>query len=117
MNLFFGSGILTTPGIIMNDEMDDFSSADRSNAFGFPPSKANFIAPGKRPLSTMTPTIVESPTGQLEVVVGGSGGSRIVVRTFWLMFVFFCLVFSIGWLADWSGAGAAAASGGRRKRG
>jgi gamma-glutamyltranspeptidase/glutathione hydrolase len=63
-------------GIFLNDEMDDFAaSTTASNAYGLIGSKANAVAPRKRPLSTMTPTFVEGPNGIL--VIGTPGGSRI----------------------------------------
>ena len=77
LNIFFGSAFMPAgTGIVLNDEMDDFSAAvDVSNAYGLAGSKANAIAPGKRPLSSMSPTFVEGPRGVL--VTGTPGGSRI----------------------------------------
>jgi gamma-glutamyltranspeptidase/glutathione hydrolase len=65
----------------MNNEMNDFSIPHVSNAFGFVPSPSNFIRPGKRPLSSITPVIAEYPNGTLYVVVGAAGGSRIITAT------------------------------------
>jgi gamma-glutamyltranspeptidase/glutathione hydrolase/leukotriene-C4 hydrolase len=79
VNLSFGSGIMDTKtGIIFNDAQDDFSSVGVANAFGFSPSAANFIAPGKRPLSSITPAIIEDKDGNLKMIVGASGGSVII---------------------------------------
>lgn len=77
LNVFFGAGFMPPgTGIVLNDEMDDFSVAlDASNIYGLAGSKANAIAPGKRPLSSMSPTFVEGPRGVL--VTGTPGGSRI----------------------------------------
>lgn len=77
INLSFGSGYMAPgTGVMLNDEMDDFAaSATASNAYGLIGSKANEVAPRKRPLSTMTPTFVTGPNGVL--VIGTPGGSRI----------------------------------------
>lgn len=77
LNVFFGAAFMPPgTGIVLNDEMDDFSAGvDVSNAYGLAGSKANAIAPGKRPLSSMSPTFVEGPRGVM--VTGTPGGSRI----------------------------------------
>ena len=68
-------------GIIYNNEMDDFSTPGLQNLWGYLPAEANFIKPGKRPLSSMSPTIVVDANGDVVMVVGGSGGSRIISGT------------------------------------
>ena len=77
LNLFFGAAAMAPgTGIVLNDEMDDFSAApDAANAYGLAGSAANAIAPGKRPLSSMAPTFVDGPRGSL--LIGTPGGSRI----------------------------------------
>jgi gamma-glutamyltranspeptidase/glutathione hydrolase len=84
LNLWFGSGI-TVPGagFLLNDEMDDFASVPgTANAFGLVQGEPNIIAPGKRMLSSMSPTIVLGDGGRVELVLGGAGGSRIVTTVF-----------------------------------
>jgi gamma-glutamyltranspeptidase/glutathione hydrolase len=78
INLLFGSGIVAEgTGVLLNNEMDDFTlRGEIPNSFQLRGGDANAIGPGKRPLSSMTPTFVEDEKGVL--VIGAPGGSRIV---------------------------------------
>lgn len=78
INLLFGAGVVARgTGVLLNNEMDDFSiREDVPNAFMLRGGAANRIEPGKRPLSSMTPTFVEDDKGVL--IIGSPGGSRIV---------------------------------------
>ncbi len=82
VNLAFGSMYLAgDTGVLLNNEMDDFvAKPGVPNAFGLVGREANTIAPGKRPLSSMTPTIVLKD-GRVALVVGASGGPRIITGT------------------------------------
>ena len=94
INTLFGSTLMTPrSGIILNNQMNDFSIPQAHNEFGYPPSPANFIRPGKRPLSSMAPIMAEDPVedpvddgnggtaGKLVLVTGAAGGSRIISST------------------------------------
>ena len=78
INLLFGSGVVARgTGVLLNNEMDDFTlGPELPNAFRLRGGAANAVAPGKRPLSSMTPTFVEDDRGVL--ALGAPGGSRIV---------------------------------------
>lgn len=79
INDWFGSGVIAEhTGFFLNDEMDDFTSKPGSpNGFGLVQGERNDIQPGKRPLSSMTPTIVLKD-GKVAMVTGSPGGSRII---------------------------------------
>ncbi len=83
LNGGFGSKIFVKGGgFLLNNEMDDFSSKPGTpNMFGLVGGKANSIQPGKRMLSSMTPTIIEKD-GRLYMVVGTPGGSTIITSVF-----------------------------------
>ena len=83
LNLNYGSKVLVTgAGFFLNDEMDDFSAKPGvPNVFGLIGKEANSIQPGKRMLSSMTPTIVERD-GQVLLILGTPGGSTIITSVF-----------------------------------
>jgi gamma-glutamyltranspeptidase / glutathione hydrolase len=79
VNLEFGSGVVVPKtGVLLNNQMDDFSSAPGApNSYDLVGGEANSIAPGKIPLSSMTPTIVLR-NDQVRLAVGSIGGSKII---------------------------------------
>ncbi|SCV69782.1 BQ2448_1176 [Microbotryum intermedium] len=87
VNLIFGSRVMDKKtGVILNDEMDDFATPGIQDAFGLrhqpcrfdrTASPFNYPAPGKRPLSSTAPMIMDSTEGEVWLSLGGSGGSRI----------------------------------------
>jgi gamma-glutamyltranspeptidase/glutathione hydrolase len=83
INLAFGSMLAVDwYGFCLNNEMDDFTTVrGRANAFGLTQSDDNLPEPGKRPLSSMSPTIVLDPDGSVYAVAGASGGPRIITAT------------------------------------
>lgn len=83
LNLSFGSGVVVTgAGFLLNDEMDDFSvKSGVPNAYGVVGHTANEIQPGKRMLSSMSPTII-THDGRVELVVGTPGGSTIFTTVY-----------------------------------
>ncbi|MEW6648227.1 MAG: gamma-glutamyltransferase [Pseudomonadota bacterium] len=78
INYPFGAAFMPEgSGVLLNDEMDDFSAKPGvPNAYGLVGAEANAIAPGKRPLSSMTPTFIDGPGGT--AILGTPGGSRII---------------------------------------
>ena len=79
INLEFGARIVAG-GIVLNDQMDDFTPQQQPDVFSLSGSDANRPAPGKRPVSSMSPTIVLGERG-VELVAGAAGGPRIVSAT------------------------------------
>ncbi|PMZ92884.1 MULTISPECIES: gamma-glutamyltransferase [unclassified Pseudomonas] len=86
LNLDYGSGVVVKgAGFLLNDEMDDFSAKPgAANAFGVIGGDANAIAPGKRMLSSMSPSLV-ARDGKVVLVLGTPGGSRIFTSIFQVM--------------------------------
>ncbi len=96
VNLHFGSHVVSpSTGILFNNQMDDFSIPNASNYFGLAPSPFNFPQPHKRPLSSMSPSILLNRHGRVRLVGGASGGPRIITATAQVFFR--CTVAQCGW--------------------
>ncbi len=80
LNLSYGSGLVADgTGVLLNNELDDFAAKPGvGNAYGLMGGDANAPGPSKRPLSSMSPTIVIGKDGKVELVTGSPGGSRII---------------------------------------
>lgn len=83
INTSFGSEVVAPKsGLLLNNEMDDFATRPgEANAFGLVGGAANAVAPGSRPLSSMSPTVLISPDGAERIVIGASGGPFIISST------------------------------------
>jgi len=82
INTFFGSGFVSpSTGIIFNNQMNDFSTPGLINFYGIPSSPANYIKPGKRPMSSMCPTVFTDKNGDFVLGAGAAGGSKITLTT------------------------------------
>ncbi|CAN7119575.1 unnamed protein product [Brassica rapa subsp. narinosa] len=78
VNFVFGAGVLSpSTGIVLNNEMGDFSVPTENTPDDLPPAPTNFIEPNKRPLSSMTPLVI-TKDGELVATLGGSGGMKII---------------------------------------
>ena len=84
INWWYGSGVTVKGGgFVLNNEMDDFAAVPgTANGFGLVQGEANAIAPGKRMLSSMAPTIVTGPDGKVVLVAGAAGGPTIITAVF-----------------------------------
>jgi gamma-glutamyltranspeptidase/glutathione hydrolase len=84
LNDSYGSAVTVTgAGFLLNNEMDDFATAPgKPNLYGLVQGEANAIAPGKRMLSAMTPSLVLGPDGDLRLIVGTPGGPKIITMVY-----------------------------------
>nr|ANJ04647.1 gamma-glutamyltranspeptidase 1 [Nilaparvata lugens] len=87
LNSLFGCKFVSqSTGILLNNELDSFSLPDNRKS-QLPPTPANFIGPGKRAMSSMSPTIVLNNQGLVQMVIGSSGGTRIITSTARVMII------------------------------
>jgi gamma-glutamyltranspeptidase/glutathione hydrolase len=84
INWWFGSGVTVAgAGFVLNNEMDDFATVPgQANSYGLVQGEPNAVAPGKRMLSSMTPSIVMGKDGHVELVLGAAGGPTIISAVF-----------------------------------
>ena len=84
LNWFYGSGVgIPGMGFVMNNEMDDFATVPgTANGYGLVQGEPNSVAPGKRMLSSMSPSIVVGPDGHVALVLGAAGGPTIITAVF-----------------------------------
>ncbi|WP_437832683.1 gamma-glutamyltransferase [Sorangium sp. So ce1153] len=87
LNGWYGAGVTVTgAGFVLNNEMDDFAAVPgTANQFGLVQGEANSVAPGKRMLSSMSPTIVTGKDGRVELVLGAAGGPTILTAVFQIL--------------------------------
>ncbi len=87
LNGWFGSGVTVEgAGFVLNNEMDDFAAVPgMPNQFGLVQGESNAVAPGKRMLSSMAPTIVTGADGRVELVLGAAGGPTITTTVFQIL--------------------------------
>ncbi|XP_054274778.1 glutathione hydrolase 1 proenzyme-like [Macrosteles quadrilineatus] len=96
VNKYFGAGITSKrTGILLNSGMDDFSIPDETHFNGVHPAPANFIEPGKRPMSSTCPTIIVDSNGDVRMVVGAAGSTHITTAVSWVIIQYLWLGKSI----------------------
>lgn len=79
INYYYGAGLIgPRTGILFNSGMDDFAISAYSNYFGQPASTNNYMAARKRAVTSMSPTIITGPDGDVRLVIGSAGGVKII---------------------------------------